>query len=183
MTTDRCGISRKGRGFELEAESLVGAPLNVVFDFFADARNLDLLTPPFLKFQVITPDPIVMRPGALMDYRLRLRGLPMSWKSEITAWEPPNRFVDEQRRGPYRRWVHEHLFSENGGATSITDRVYYEVTGGRLIHDFLVRKDLMRIFQYRQLQLRTMFAAADLGTDGILATDGAQVAECGLTVG
>src|SRR5438105_4101409 len=74
-----------------------------VFAFFADAGNLDAITPPWLHFQVVTPQPMTLQAGAVIDYRLRVHGLPMPWQSEITIWEPPHRFVDVQRRGPYRR--------------------------------------------------------------------------------
>ncbi len=103
------------RTFELTREVLLPRPLAEVFPFFADARNLERLTPPWLRFEVLTPGRIEMRRGTTIDYRLRLRGVPVRWRSEITAWEPPVRFVDEQRRGPYRLWVHEHRFEERAG--------------------------------------------------------------------
>lgn len=99
-----------------------------------------------------------MRAGLRIDYRLRLRGLPLRWQSEITAWEPPCRFVDEQRRGPYRAWIHEHTFAERDGGTLAQDVVRYGVIGGRLVNTLFVRRDVERIFHYRQKKLREVFA-------------------------
>src|SRR5215210_1142135 len=111
------------RLFHLRSSIWVPRPLNDVFDFFADAQNLDLLTPPWLHFEVLTPAPIAMRAGTEIAYRLKLHGIPLRWDSEIAEWEPPHRFVDVQRRDPYRRWVHEHQFSEHDGGTVVSDHV------------------------------------------------------------
>lgn len=138
--------------YVLEAEQWLPAPLDHVFPFFADAHNLEAITPPWLRFHVLTPAPIPMRVGQRIDYRLRVRGVPMRWQSEITAWNPPYRFVDEQRRGPYKRWHHEHLFMERDGGTAICDRVEYALYGGPLaplVHAVLVKHDVERIFRYR----------------------------------
>ena len=98
-------------------------PREDVFRFFSDAANLDALTPPWLHFQILTPD-VPLRAGARIDYRLRLYGIPIRWQSEISVWEPPHRFVDEQRRGPYRSWVHEHRFTPlAGGRTLAEDQI------------------------------------------------------------
>ena len=128
-----------------------------VFPFFADAQTLETITPPWLKFQICTPTPIVMRPGALIDYRIRLRGLPLRWRTEIEVWDPPLRFVDNQVRGPYRRWHHTHTFEERDGGTLCRDEVRYAVFGGSLVNRFFVRPDIERIFAYRQEQLRKRF--------------------------
>ena len=105
------------RTHEFRCELWLPRPLGEVFSFFADAGNLELLTPPQLNFNILTPRPLEMRVGLLIDYRLRVRGIPLRWQSEITAWEPPPRFVDEERLGPYRLWQHEHLFEERDGGT------------------------------------------------------------------
>ena len=150
-------FSRTSEGFfKLEAELWLPRRRDAVFLFFADAFNLETLTPPWLKFEVLTPRPIEMRAGLRIDYRLRLRGLPLRWQSEITAWEPPRRFVDEQRRGPYRAWIHEHLFEERDGGTLARDGVRYKVIGGRLVNALLVRRDVERIFSFRQEKLREL---------------------------
>jgi ligand-binding SRPBCC domain-containing protein len=145
----------------LERTTLVPRPIDEVFAFFADAGNLEELTPPWLAFAIVTPRPIEMTEGTLIDYRLRVHGLPLSWRSEITAWDPPRRFVDEQVKGPYRCWHHEHLFEPDvqGGrpdATRVIDRVDYAVLFDPLVHRF-VEKDLDRIFAYRQERLRAVF--------------------------
>jgi len=140
------------RTHRLSTELRVPAPIDEVFAFFADARNLEELTPPWLRFEVLTPAPIEMRVGTEIDYRLRIRGLPVRWRSEITVWDPPHRFVDEQLRGPYRRWHHEHAFEAIDGGTAIYDIVDYTAPGWLLepvIHSLFVRPDVGRIFAYR----------------------------------
>jgi ligand-binding SRPBCC domain-containing protein len=151
-------FSRTPEGlFKLETELWLPHRRDEVFRFFADAFNLETLTPPWLKFEVLTPRPIEMRVGLQIDYRLRLRGLPLRWRSEITAWEPPGRFVDEQRRGPYRAWIHEHTFEEQDGGTLTRDRVQYAVIGGWLINTLFVRRDVEKIFHFRQETLQGLF--------------------------
>ena len=124
-----------------------------VFPFFGDALNLERITPPWLGFRVVTPRPIDMRPGTLIEYRLRLHGLPLRWLTRIDVWEPPHRFVDRQLRGPYRHWRHEHTFASDGrGGTLMRDRVDYSLPLGPLgwLADLLlVRRDLARIFDHR----------------------------------
>jgi ligand-binding SRPBCC domain-containing protein len=125
-----------------------------VFTFFSDALNLELITPPWLRFKVLTVSPIEMREGTVIDYRLRLRGIPLRWQSQITAWEPPHRFVDQQRQGPYRLWIHEHTFVESNGGTLARDRVEYAVPGGMLVQKFFVEPELKRIFAYRSRRMQ-----------------------------
>ncbi len=137
----------------LVQEQWLPVPRDKVFAFFADAGNLDRITPPWMHFEVLTPRPIAMHPGALIDYRLKVRCLPIRWQSEITVWEPPHRFVDVQRRGPYRQWIHEHTFEARDGGTLIRDSVVYAVPGWileRLVHRWLVAPDLRKIFEHRK---------------------------------
>jgi ligand-binding SRPBCC domain-containing protein len=149
---------RPERGlFRLRREIELPHSLESVFAFFADAFQLETITPPWLRFRVITPPPIVMRKGLHIDYRLRLHGLPLRWTSEITEWEPPHRFVDVQVRGPYRWWRHEHRFVSSGDTTRIVDEVKYAVTGGPLVHALLVRRDVERIFEFRAKTLRELW--------------------------
>ncbi len=130
---------------------------DAVFSFFADARNLEAITPPWVNFQILTPEPIEMHAGALIDYRLSVHGVPVSWKTEISDWEPPFRFVDQQLRGPYRKWIHTHTFEEKNGGTLCRDFVEYAVLGGHLINWLLVRRDVEKIFAYRQESLLARF--------------------------
>jgi len=153
-------IVKAERGFHLNAECLVAARLDEVFDFFSNATNLERLTPPLIRFEVLTPAPITMREGLLIDYKLRIRGVPMRWQSEITAWQPQGYFVDEQRRGPYSFWRHQHRFEAAGDQTRVIDDVYYGVPGGALVHTLLVRRDVQKIFAYRQQTLEQLFPAA-----------------------
>lgn len=148
----------------LDSELWLPCELEDVYAFFADARNLERITPPWLKFEVLTPAPITMKPGARIDYRLRVHGLPLRWQSEITAWEPPFRFVDEQVRGPYRMWKHEHHFEEKDGGTLCLDRVHYAVPGGAILDRLFVRRDLDHIFQFRRRRLQEIFA--EVQSDG-----------------
>lgn len=149
--------------FAYTLRSLIELPATPaeVFPFFADARNLDAITPPFLRFRVLTAGPIEMRVGTRIDYSLRVHGFPIRWTSEITVWEPPTRFVDVQIRGPYRAWHHEHLFERIGGCTRVMDTVHYACPGGRLFHALFVRRDLIRIFGYRRQVLASHFSEID----------------------
>jgi ligand-binding SRPBCC domain-containing protein len=144
--------------YRLETRVVIPAPIDTVFSFFSDARNLQRITPPFLNFRLLS-SPSEMRKGARIDYRLRLRGVPFKWQSEITAWEPGVRFRDEQRRGPYRYWKHVHLFTADDEGTVVEDGVDYDVAGGRYVHDWIVAPELMRIFTYRQHKLQEIFGA------------------------
>ena len=145
--------------FTLQAELWLPRLRDEVFAFFADARNLETLTPPWLKFEVLTPAPIAMRPGTLIDYRIRVHGFPIRWRTEITAWDPPHRFADVQLHGPYSLWQHTHTFEEHDGSTVCLDHVRYRPRAGALVHWLFVRRDVERIFQYRQQRLKAMFGS------------------------
>jgi ligand-binding SRPBCC domain-containing protein len=159
MTANQVQITKSplGTGFRLETGQLLSVNRCELFTFFSDAHGLEELTPPWLKFSVLSPAPTQIEAGTLIDYRLRIHGLPLRWQSRITVWEPPLRFVDEQIRGPYRRWHHEHAFEEVEGGTLCRDVVDYAVPGGWLIHELLVRRDLLRIFRFRQQKLERRF--------------------------
>ena len=145
--------------FLFQTQQTLDRPLAEVFSFFADAQNLSVITPPWLHFEVLTPAPIEMSPGTRIDYRLKLRGIPLRWQSEITEWNPPHTFVDEQRRGPYRLWRHTHTFTETAAGTLVGDSIEYAVWGNQLIDKFFVRPDIEKIFTYRSTQLKEIFEA------------------------
>jgi ligand-binding SRPBCC domain-containing protein len=141
----------------LERTTVVQRPLDEVFAFFADATNLEALTPSFLRFRILTPTPIEMRPGAHIDYALSLFGIPLRWRTRIAEWEPGARFVDEQERGPYALWRHTHTFEARGDATLVGDVVEYAVPlgpVGALAAALFVRRALDRIFDFRQHAIR-----------------------------
>jgi ligand-binding SRPBCC domain-containing protein len=140
-----------------QCEFWLPQPRAVVFDFFADARNLQTITPPWLHFVILTPTPIEMRPGALIDYKLRVHGFPLRWQTEITEWNPPHHFVDQQLRGPYTLWHHTHRFFDQDGGTRCVDEVRYRPPGGALINYLFVKRDVQKIFAYRQQQLQKHF--------------------------
>ena len=143
-------------------QHLPGAPKEV-FPFFADAGNLEAVTPPWLGFEVVTPRPIAMRPGALIEYRLRLHRLPVSWLTRIEEWEPGVRFVDAQLTGPYKLWHHTHEFEPApGGGTLMRDIVRYALPLGplgTLAHAVLVRRDVQRIFDFRAQAIPRVLSA------------------------
>jgi ligand-binding SRPBCC domain-containing protein len=150
-------MGRKDGFYTVETYLFLPRPLEVVFPFFADAGNLEALTPPWLRFEILTPLPIVMHAGATIEYRLRLHGIALRWQSEITAWEPPLRFVDEQRRGPYRKWIHEHAFTQGENGSEMRDFVRYSVPGGWLVNLIFVQREVQRIFEYRARMLSDFF--------------------------
>jgi ligand-binding SRPBCC domain-containing protein len=128
-----------------------------IFSFFGDARNLEIITPPWLRFEILTQDPMEMRDGTLIDYRLRLRSIPLRWRSRIEVWEPPRRFIDIQVKGPYRRWHHEHVFEPRNNGTLCIDHVRYAVLGGLLVDRLFVRRDVAKIFEFRRKRLLELF--------------------------
>ena len=131
-----------------------------LFPFFTDVSNLERITPPWLAFRILTPLPIEMKSGSLIEYRLKLHGIPVRWRTRISEWNPPYNFTDEQLSGPYRMWRHEHLFEEGDGGTLMTDRVTYSHFGGPLIERWLVRPDVEKIFDWRRRELERLFGSA-----------------------
>ena len=148
----------------LHRDQILDGTPDEVFPFFADAFNLEALTPPLLRFRVITPRPIPMHPGALIQYRLRLHGVPVGWTTLIQDWTPSVRFVDTQLKGPYALWHHTHEFAPaDGGRTLMTDTIRYAVGAGvlgRIAHALVVRRDVERIFAHREAVLRGLLAGA-----------------------
>lgn len=137
----------------LERSQFVPRPRSEVFAFFAEARNLESITPDFLHFQILPPVPTLMAEGVLIYYRLSLFGVPFRWKTRIAAWVPEERFVDVQLKGPYARWHHTHTFDVVPGGTLVGDRVEYQLPFGALgdvAHPIMVRRTLERIFDHRR---------------------------------
>ena len=146
--------------YTLSREQRVPYPLDEVFAFFAQPANLERITPPSLGFHILTPPPIAMREGGLIDYSLRVWGVSLHWRTLITAYEPPHRFVDEQIKGPYLFWHHTHTFREDDQGTVIGDTVRYVLPFGplgRVAHAVYVRRDLERIFDYRAEVIAQVF--------------------------
>ncbi len=141
----------------LTCRSRMPRPRSEIFPFFADARNLQKLTPSNVQFKILTEGEIEMKEGTLIDYRIKIRGIPIRWRTEITAWEPPDRFADVQLKGPYRQWIHEHVFVDEGPTTLVQDRVRYKVLGGGLIHWLAVKRDVVKIFTYRDEMMAKLF--------------------------
>jgi ligand-binding SRPBCC domain-containing protein len=147
--------------YVLEREVSLAVPRAQVFPFFADARNLERLTPPSVGFEILTPGAIQMGPGAIIDYRLRISGIPIRWRTRIEVWEPPVRFVDVQVQGPYASWRHTHTFDETPEGTMMRDRVEYALPFGpfgALVHRMFVARRLDDIFSFRVRVVRELFA-------------------------
>ena len=160
MTDTR--IERCEEGYVLTQEQFIERPLEDVWAFFSAAENLERLTPSFLSFRILTPCPIEMKTGALIDYRISLFGVPMTWRTEITEYSHMKRFADSQLRGPYSRWYHTHTFEAVEGGTRMVDRVEYRVplgVLGRFAHSLFIHRTLRRIFGYRRTAVDTVFTA------------------------
>lgn len=144
-------------------EQWIPRPIDEVFHFFSDARNLEQITPPWLGFKILSMSTASIEEGTLIRYRLRLHGIPFYWQTEILAWNPPNGFVDTQRSGPYKLWHHTHRFEAHGARTRMTDEVRYQLPFGPLghiVHTIKVRADITRIFAYRRAQIDAQFGNA-----------------------
>lgn len=163
--TKNAADSRFGKGWTLSMQQWLPRSPDDLFPFFADAGNLERITPNHLGFHIITPQPIDMHVGKLIDYKLRIRGVPVRWTTEIVSWDPPQSFVDAQLKGPYRRWHHTHVFEaeqrDGIDGTLCHDTVDYHVPGGPLaplVNRLLVQRDVESIFRYRAAVLAEVFA-------------------------
>lgn len=153
-------IMKIRNGYLLTAETTIPALLEKAFDFFSHAENLQRITPPWVNFRFITQPPEEMRKGTRILYSIRLHGLPLRWLTEITTWEPPFRFVDTQLKGPYKKWIHEHRFEALGDKTRMIDTVDYQLPlggAGRLAHRLWVRRDIEKIFHFRQAIIEELY--------------------------
>jgi len=160
MNDSLVSITRENGEFILSTELVVRSTLDRVFEFFSEAENLQLLTPDYLDFQITTPLPIKMEPGTLIDYRLKLHGIPFNWQTVIPEWSPPEYFVDSQQKGPYKYWIHRHEFEACEKGTMVRDIVRYDVPGGRLVNQLFVKRDLSRIFDFRRTKMIEIFGLA-----------------------
>ncbi|MFP6617759.1 MAG: SRPBCC family protein [Pirellulaceae bacterium] len=148
--------------YELLCSQVVPHPRHEVFAFFSDIRNLERITPPRLHFKILTPLPCELAAGALIDYRLKLCGIPFQWQTCIDQFEPDDFFADTQRRGPYRHWYHEHRFSDVPEGTLIEDHVRYQLWGGPLawpLHGLFIKRSLRKIFAFRKQAVDTLLAS------------------------
>lgn len=155
-------IQRDGRSWHLSMTQWLPQPREEIFRFFSDAHNLEDITPDLLGFKVVTPDPITIQQGTLIDYKLKIRGVPIRWTTRIAQWDPCNMFVDEQLKGPYRKWVHTHTFTDENGGTRCDDHVEYAPPGGPLaplINKLAVQRDVASIFAYRAKVLEQKFGS------------------------
>jgi ligand-binding SRPBCC domain-containing protein len=145
--------------YQIHRKQWVPQPVEKVFEFFAKAENLEELTPPFLRFQ-ITIAPPRMEAGARIEYKLRVHGLPIRWRTIIEEWNPPKQFVDNEEKGPYKLWHHTHRFWEENGGTWIEDTVRYALPFGligRIVNRVMVSRDVDTIFDYRERRVHELF--------------------------
>jgi ligand-binding SRPBCC domain-containing protein len=144
----------------LRREQWIGRSVDEVFAFFADAHNLETITPPWLGFKILSMSTTSISEGTVICYRLRLHGIRIYWRTEICEWNPPHCFVDEQSKGPYTQWRHTHRFEAHGNRTKMIDEVQYSLPFGvlgRVVHTLNVQGDVSRIFDYRSLQIDALF--------------------------
>ena len=138
---------------EFKEKQFIDLPIEEVFNYFSNPSNLQKITPKYLNFKIKNNPPFIMKKGQLFEYRLRVRGIPITWISLISSYDPPYSFIDEQIKGPYSSWHHTHLFKEENGGTVIIDEVKYTLPLGligKIVNLIWVKKDLDKIFQYRQ---------------------------------
>ncbi len=144
--------------YQFHSTIVVNASLGDVFEFFSNATNLEKITPPFLNFRIVSDRQPTMQAGLKIDYKLKIHGFPCRWRSEISSWEPPYCFVDEQLKGPYRTWHHTHSFKYiSKDQTLVIDDVKYAHIGGKLVNRFFIRPDIEKIFNYRTEAIQKHF--------------------------
>ena len=143
--------------FLFKSQRTLERPITEVFEFFSNAHNLAVITPPSMHLEILTSAPIDMFAGTCIDYQFKVHGIPVRWQTEITEWNPPYGFADEQRRGPYRLWRHTHTFDETENGVVVGDVVEYAVWGNGVVNKLFVRPDIEKIFAYRSKQLDEIF--------------------------
>ncbi len=151
-------ITRESSGaYQLFSKVEINKPIEMVFDFFSNPKNLELMTPSFLNFKIIDLPSLPLKEGALITYKLKVRGLPLKWTTLISKFDPPEMFEDIQLKGPYKMWEHQHRFIDCGHSTIMEDCVRYKVYGGWLINKLFVEKDVSNIFKHRSEFLKKHF--------------------------
>ena len=146
--------------YNLHQTQFINKPISEVFNFFSMPENLEVITPGYLNFRIKTPSPVKMESGRIIDYKIKLRGVPFTWSSLISEYDPPYKFIDEQVRGPYAYWHHTHIFSETKEGTLIEDIVKYSIPfglAGQFAHFLFIKSDLKNIFQYRFNTINKIF--------------------------
>lgn len=147
----------------LEQTQLIKEKIETVFEFFSDPRNLNAITPPWLHFETISLLPLSVKPNTIIEHRLKLRKIPVQWKTQIAEWSPPHNFTDIQASGPFAHWEHRHIFEDSGSLTKMSDIVRYQVPGGpfaKIVDALYVRPELIKIFKYRSQVMATIFETA-----------------------
>ena len=150
--------------YTLDSIQFINKPIEDVFEFFSNPDNLSVITPPKLGFKILTPTPIKMSVGRLIDYKIYLMGIPIHWRTLITNFDPPHTFIDQQIKGPYTIWHHTHTFQKVDGGVEIKDRVVYSIPFsilGRILNFLWIRKDLENIFNYRKKVIDELFGNDD----------------------
>ena len=150
--------------YTLESNQFINKPIEEVFQFFSKPENLSVITPAKLGFKILSPNPIKMEVGRLIDYNIYLLGIPIHWRTLITDYEPPNIFVDQQIKGPYAMWHHTHTFHKVKGGVEIKDRVVYSIPFGflgRLLNYLWIKRDLNNIFLHRKKVIDKLFENND----------------------
>ena len=168
-------MSRRIRFHTLSREQWIARPIDEVFAFFADAKNLEAITPPWLRFRILSCRPDPVQAGSEIRYRLRWHGIPIYWTTDIRHWDAPHRFIDVQRSGPYRLWHHTHRFEAHGDRTKMTDVVRYALPFGflgRLVHKLKVRADVQQIFDYRYSRIRELLPETNESRSHLARMDG-----------
>jgi ligand-binding SRPBCC domain-containing protein len=162
--------------YVLSRSQEIPAPAGEVFAFFSDPHNLARITPPWLRFRIHGERPVTLDEGGRIEYRIAWTLFTLRWVTRIVSWDPPVRFIDEQERGPYRTWIHEHRFTPTASGVRMDDRVEYELPFGplgRLVHSLVVRRQLEEIFDYRRRSIDDIFSpAGNLAVEGTLSPAG-----------
>jgi ligand-binding SRPBCC domain-containing protein len=147
--------------YKLEREQVINKPIEQVFAFFEKPENLATITPPSMQFNILTPFPLDMKTGSIIDYAIKIFGFRIHWRTIIAGYDPPSGFVDEQLKGPYAFWRHKHQFEKIENGSLIRDKVNYALPFGylgRLVHMIFVKRQLQHIFNYRSTAIKEIFA-------------------------